>query len=270
MIKGSVLFVYEHHKQSIKKLINYFKEDNEVIAIILGGSIAKGLERVDSDIDAIIVTTQNKYDELSAMNKLSECIWGYCNYDGGYFDIKYCTKSYLFSVESKGSEPSRNAFLCSKCIYSKDDEISLIVSEIPVFQKSEKQEKMLSFYSAFNLNYGYFWNVSENNIYLRVKTAADIILFGFRLLLQENEVLFPCHKSLRQTVSELKNKPKDIIEKSDLFLSKLDDSSKDDFVSSILNFIDFIPPKDYNVALTRFIDDNELWWYKNRPIIAEW
>jgi len=262
--------MYKHHQVSIENLLFYFQDDKNILAVILAGSIAKGLERADSDIDAIVVTTDERYMELSKSNKLSECIYGHCTYEGGYFDIKYCTKGYLAAVAQQGSEPSRNAFIAAKCLYCDDDEIAEIVPQIGVFQTSEKPEKMLSFYSAFSLNHGYFWSVSENNTYLRVRTAADIVLFGYRLLLQNNEILFPCHKGLSQTVMSMENKPDRIVEKERRLLTQLSNDAKNDFVDSILNFIDYVPPQDYPVILTRFIDDNELWWYKGRPVITEW
>ncbi len=262
--------MYEHHKQSIENLLIYFKDDNDVIAIVLGGSIAKCCERPDSDIDTIIVVTENKYIELEKSNKLVECIFGYCTYENGYFDVKYCTENYLKTLAKQGSEPSRNAFASSKCLFAKNTEIDDLIKQIPVFQKQEKEDKLLSFYSAFNLSYGYFWSVSKDNIYLKLKAATDIVLFGLRLLLEENEVLFPCHKSLFQTISNLEDKPKDIIEKATLFLSTLTDNTKNDFVNSIVEFIDYYPPTDFSKVLTRYVDDNELWWYKDRPVIAEW
>ena len=262
--------MYEHHKQSIEKLIDYFKNDTNVIAIILGGSVAKGCARIDSDIDAMVVVTDERYEQLLQDNTLSECISGYCTYENGYFDIKYLTKTYLTSVANHGSEPARNAYKSAQCIYSNDDEIYNLITLIPIFQKSEKENKLLSFYSAFELNSGYFWGASEHNVYLRVRTATDIVLYGYRMLLQENEVLFPCHKSLLKAVTELKNKPDNIIEKANLFLETINNETKDDFVNSILQFIEYQPPKDDSKVLTRFIDDNELWWYKERPVITEW
>ncbi|MHB8962993.1 MAG: nucleotidyltransferase domain-containing protein [Saccharofermentanales bacterium] len=262
--------MFEHHKESIENLKNRLKDDPDVISIILGGSVAKGLARIDSDIDAIVVVSESRYRKLSLENRLSECITDSCTYEGGYFDIKYCTKSYLQAAAANGSEPSRSAFLCARCVYTVDAEVPDIISQIPVFQKSLSAEKMLSFYSAIDLNTNYFWNVSGNNLYLKSRAASDIVLFGFRLMLQEAEVLFPCHKSLLQTMSTLRNRPEGIIEKCNRLLTNMDDDSKNDFVSSILSHIQYRPPADYAEVLTRFIEDNELWWYKDRPIIAEW
>jgi hypothetical protein len=129
---------------------------------------------------------------------------------------------------------------------------------------------MLSFYSALNLSNGYFWSMSKDNAYLRIRAASDIVLYGLRLILQNNEILFPCHKALLETVAKLENKPEDIIKKAECFISNLTDESKNEFVSAVLEFIDYTPPEDYAEIATRFIDDNEIWWYKHRPNIAEW
>ena len=260
----------EHHKESLENLKKYFANDPEIISIILGGSVAKGCERPDSDIDAIIVVQDSKYAALEKENRLTECVFGHCTYENGYFDIKYTTIKYLRLLAEKGSEPSRNAFLSAKCVFGDDKEIIDLIEKIPVFQKSEKQEKMLSFFSALCLNYKYFWTMSGDNTYLRMRAASDIVLFGLRLVLQNNEVLFPCHKALLATIAGLEKKPDQILEKTENLLRTLTDEAKDEFVNSIFAFIEKIPTKDYNEILTRYTDDNELWWYKQRPNIAEW
>lgn len=260
----------EHHKKSLENLINYFQRDADIISIILGGSVAKNCARADSDIDVIIVVTNEKYASLQKENRLSECIFGHCTYENGYFDVKYTTIDYLQAVAERGSEPSRNAFMSSVCVFGNNNEVANLIKLIPVFQKQDKSEKMLSFYSAFNLNYGYFWSVSKDNAYLKTKVASDIVLFGLRLILQNGEVLFPCHKALMETVEKLVNRPTHVLDKAGNFLRELTDESKNVFVNGVLEFISYTPPDNYAEILTRFIDDNELWWYRERPNIAEW
>ena len=53
--------MYEHHRQSIENLLDYFKDDQQITAIVLGGSVAKGCAREDSDIDAILVVPESRY-----------------------------------------------------------------------------------------------------------------------------------------------------------------------------------------------------------------
>lgn len=267
--------LYPHHEASIQNLIQYFKEQKGVIAVILGGSIAKGRERPDSDIDAMIIVTPERYRELEEQHLVSECVWGHCTYEGGYFDVKYYAKSFLHTVAEQGSEPARSAFTGSRCLYTTDMEIPALIAQIAAYPTAQKEDKMLSFYSAVTLYNGYFWHLAthkyeKNNYYFKIRTATEIVLFCFRLLLADAEVLFPSQRDLCRAVESLPHKPEGILEKSELFLRTLDDEARKDFVNSVLQFIQYRPPKDYEIQLSRFVDDNELWWYKHRPMIAEW
>ncbi|HWT73574.1 MAG TPA: nucleotidyltransferase domain-containing protein [Mobilitalea sp.] len=263
--------MYEHHKIAIQNLVDYYRSQEGVIAIILGGSVAKGTERIDSDIDATIVVTEERYQELKARNGLADVVSGHCSYEGGYFDIKYESKSFLLEMAEKGSEPCRSSYISAKCLYSTDPEIQELVERIPVFQSKEKENKLFSFYSAFDLSFGYIWSTAAaDNPYYKIRTAADIIYYGYRILLQENEVLFPSHRRLEETVARLNKKPDGIIEKAHRFLSELSDESKDDFVNSIRTFMSYTPPEDFWETLTRYIDDNQHWWHTNAPVLTEW
>lgn len=128
--------MYKHHEESIEKMIDYFKEQGAV-ALILGGSVAKGTEREDSDLDGMVVLTKEDYELKEKSNTTTETVNGLCTYEGGYFDIKYMTKEYLKELAQKGSEPSRNAFMKAKVLFSSDPEIEKILPEIPRFQKKK-------------------------------------------------------------------------------------------------------------------------------------
>ena len=43
--------MYQHHEESLKIMEKMFREREEVIALVFGGSVAKGMERPDSDLD---------------------------------------------------------------------------------------------------------------------------------------------------------------------------------------------------------------------------
>lgn len=47
-----------------------------------------------------------------------------------------------------------------------------------------------------------------------------------------------------------------------------DDQSKQDFVDTLLTFLDYHPPEE--VILTQYVKDHEHWWNEPRPVIAEW
>jgi len=262
--------MHRHHEESIKNLAAYFQDDPGVLAVVLGGSVAKGLARPDSDLDALVVVTDEKLDRVTREGRLSECVTGHCTYEGGYFDIKYMSLGFLRAVMEKGSEPSRNAWVGARCLFSRVPEITGLIPKIGVFQESERADKMLSFYSALSLNVHYFWRLSEGNAYLRARAATDIVLFGLRMLLQEAGVLFSCHKSLELQVAALPEKPAGILDKSRRLLAEFSDDAMRDFADAVNAFITYKPPENFSVILSRYVEDNELWWHKQRPVIAEW
>lgn len=261
--------MYEHHQKAIENLVDRMQADPRVIALILGGSVAKGHARADSDVDAIVVVTEEYHRELEQENRLSECIAEGCDYPGGYFDLKYTTLPLLEQTAQAGSEPARNAYLCARCLFTRDGAVPAALSRIPVFQRAEKEEKLLSFYSAFSLHADYFWHYASQNAYIRVRTAADIVLFGLRLLLEENEVLFPCQKDLLRAAGALPGSEA-LLSCANTFLEKLDDPAKQAFEKAVRAASHYNPPADYSQILTRYIEDNELWWVQRRPLIAEW
>lgn len=262
--------MYQHHKDSLEILVGYFKEKEEVIAIVFGGSVAKGMERPDSDLDAMVVVTPEEYERRKASGTLTEAITGKCTYEGGYFDIKYMTKEYLEAASQKGSEPTRNSFLCAKVLYSKDPEIEEIVNHIPVFQKEEMPDKQLSFYSALMLNYHYFWKDCKPEGYMKIHVMSEIIYMVYRMILQENEVLFPSNRRLEETVDKLENKPKDIVKLGLKFAETGVDVDCEAFVSKFLNWTSYQAPSDISRILTRYTEDYETWWKRPRPLVNEW
>ncbi len=48
-------------------------------------------------------------------------------------------------------------------------------------------------------------------------------------------------------------------------LETLADEAKEDFVSTVLSFLTWQPP-EWDIATSRYTEDNELWWYNPRPL----
>lgn len=262
--------MHQHHIDSIQNLVDYFSDRDEIIAVILGGSVAKGLERPDSDIDGMIVVTDEYYAKRKAEHALAEVIRGQCTYEAGYFDLKYYNKEWLEVAAKQGSEPARNAYLKSRVLFTKDPEIEELVKAIPVFQKQEKNEKLLSFYSDLHYAYYYFWNCKPIDPYQKVRTASEIVYCCYRIILQENEILFPCNRNLERAVEQCPGKPEGIIELAHDFLTKMDDASAKALVEATLGWMSYEPPKDHREIMTCYVADFELWWKNPRPFIHEW
>ena len=110
--------MYQHHRESLRIMQEYFEGDPEVIALIFGGSVAKECARPDSDLDAMVVVSEEVYERLAAENNTTRTVSGRCTYEGGYWDLKYMTKAYLAEAADRGSEPTRNSFMKSRVLFS--------------------------------------------------------------------------------------------------------------------------------------------------------
>ena len=261
--------MYKHHEESIENMKDYFRKQG-AIALILIGSVAKEKERVNSDLDCAVILSEEEYAKKEKDNATSETVDGLCTYEGGYFDAKYMTKEYLKNLSEKGSEPTRSTFVKAKILFCNDAEIESILPQIPVFQKGEKEEKLLSFYSDFFLNYHYFLKSCPIDGYMKMHTIAEIIYSLYRIILQENEILFDCNRRLEKQVEDISPKTAEFVSLGRQLASSQNIQDADRFVNKYNEITTYVPPEGMAVFLTRYAKDFQEWWQNPRPNIHEW
>ena len=228
-------------------------EQPGVIAVILDGSTVKGNARPDSDIDAIIVVTQARYDELAAQNRLAEVITGHCTYEGGYFDIKYKTKAILQRAAQYASEPTRNAYVKAQVLWAQDAEHTVA-------------DKVACFCANLQLNRGYFLSiVPEENSYMRAHLAQEIVYSVYRLILIENRKLFPCNRRLEETVRACQKRPENILELGRAFLSDITPARCEEFVGAFWRQSALALNDDISESCSQYVKYYEDWWLEEAP-----
>ncbi|MEO0579370.1 MAG: nucleotidyltransferase domain-containing protein, partial [Pseudomonadota bacterium] len=87
--------IREHHQRAINRLVDTYQDDSRFRAIIIGGSVAKGLARDDSDVDFMIVATDEEFQKRLATRDLFINRRDLCVYDGGYVDGKIISLPFL-------------------------------------------------------------------------------------------------------------------------------------------------------------------------------
>ena len=271
---SSDLALLPHHRESIIRMLEHLSGEPGLLAVILGGSVAKGKARPDSDLDAMVVIRDEAYAKRLEQNAISECVVNKCTYEKGYFDLKFFPVSYLLEAAERGSEPTRNSFKSTKLLHSTDPRIDQnLIERIAAYPEKEVAQKIVSFYSALSFATGFFWGESKkrNNIYLRTRCASDATLFGLRLLLVHNRILFPCQKWLLDAVAQCPEKPEGIIELASAFLREPTDESMVAFRDAIVGFRDWGPiQNDFAHRLSTVVQDQEQWWWNGRPNVVEW
>jgi len=257
-----------HHEKAIRKLADHFSKEEGYLAVIVGGSIAKGLEREDSDVDVILVVTDELYKQKWDRNELFYITPEFCNYPGGYVDGKIVDLKYVEAAAERGNEVTRAAFKGAFVVHSKIDGLEDLVRKIPAYQAHEKREKIQAFYAQFECAYWYFGEaLRRNDKYLLTHAASQVVLYGGRLILAHNEILYPYHKLLMTELERAPEKPDDLMELIDGLLEEPNEENAKAFYDAIKGF------RFWNEAWeawqVRYLKDTELAWLEHRAYIGD-
>jgi predicted nucleotidyltransferase len=204
--------MYQHHIQSIQNATDYFQRDPEVLALLLGGSIAHGFETPTSDIDVMIFVSEEIHQRRFQKGDIHFYNKELCTYEGGYIDGKYLSIEFVKQVAAKGSEPARFAFAGSQVLFSKVEGFPEQVRKAEEYPLSEKVERIKRFYAQFEAWHWYCGEaLAKGNRYLLGTAVSKLTLFGGRLILAHNEMLYPYHKWFLKVLEAAEERPFDLI-----------------------------------------------------------
>src|SRR5512139_649389 len=201
-----------HHAQSIQNVKEYFQRDPEVLALLLGGSIAHGFELPVSDVDIMILVSDADHRKRLAENRVHFFSLDLCTYEGGYVDGKYINPTFVEQVKQKGSEAARFAFAGSRVLFSRIEGLEDEIRQIAAYPEG-KEERIKRFYAQFE---AWHWYCQESlrlkNEYLLETSISKFILFSGRLILAHNELLYPYHKWFLRVLEDAKNQPEGLLD----------------------------------------------------------
>lgn len=260
---------YAHHEASIRKMVEYFRTVPGTNAVLLGGSIAHGFARPTSDIDIIIVVSDTEYEERRRDGRLQFFDNQSCTYEDGYVDGKYLGISLLQALARSGSEPARFAFQDARILRSQIDGLDRILQSITRYPVEGKAERMRRFYAQFE---AWHWYANEGlklqDRYLLGVSTAKLVLFGGRLILAHNEVLYPYHKWFLKVLEGTREKPADLMACIADLQSQPSTDSVRRFYESVGNFRSWEAP-DVGWP-NQFMLDSELGWLTGTTAIDDW
>ena len=201
-----------HHSQSIQNVKEYFERDPEVQALLLSGSIAHGFQTSTSDIDIMIFVSEADYQKRFQAGQLHFFNKDLCTYKGGYVDGKYLSLDFVKQVLEKGSEPARFAFEGRQVLFSRVSGFAEEIGKIAKYPVSEKAERIKRFYAQLEAWHWYCGEaLAKENRYLLGMSVSKLILFGGRLILAHNEMLYPYHKWFLKVLEGAREKPSDLM-----------------------------------------------------------
>jgi predicted nucleotidyltransferase len=196
------------HQRAIDRLVATYQDDDRFVALIIGGSVAKGYARPDSDVDFMIVATETEFARRDAGDDLFINRRDLCDYEGGFVDGKVIDLAYLRDVARFGNEPSRAAFQGAFTAFCREPEVADLLPAIAVYPEQDHDRRIKAFYSmAFIQNWLMGEATRHDNMYTIVRAASQLSLYAGRLILAHNRVLYPYHKWLTRALEDVSEKP---------------------------------------------------------------
>lgn len=245
-----------HHKRAIEALIKRLCDVPRYPALIIGGSVAKGWDREDSDLDILLVTTDDEW----ARREPAGDIWYHDTVEGVFIDGKVLGMSFLEEIADHGSEPARAAFVGAWPGYSRIAGLPELIDRIRAYPEHERAEKLRSFWSQVALLADFFVPEAarRDDRYLLMHAVSDMVLFGCRLILAWNRILYPYHKWLTRDVERAPEKPADFLTLLQDALERPGIETAAAFRQCLAGFQDWGMSTD--VIVNRFIVDSEWNW----------
>jgi hypothetical protein len=258
----------QHHRRAIERWAEYASTRPEHLAVIVAGSIGKGFERPDSDVDGFVVVTPSEWERRREAGDLTFFSTELCDYEGGYVDAKYVTVDFLEAAATRGSEPARSAFVGATVPWSRIEGLEPLIARIVTYPEADRTDKMLRFLAQITAAQ---WYVGEgerrDDRYLAAWGAQRLVLFGCRLLLAHNRVLFPYHKWLLRTMAELPERPEELLELADRLIAEPTAAHASEFAASIFFFREW--PQAPRAWSTQFMLDSEWNWLEHEAPIED-
>lgn len=257
-----------HHQETIQRALDHFQAQPQVLALLLGGSIAHGWAQPTSDVDVLIVVSDEEHQQRSAKNDTQFYSPELATYLDGYVDGKYLSPAFMAQVEQQGSEPARFAFADAQILFSRLEHLDDRLQRIARYPVEDKINRIKRFHAQLQ---AWYWFTGEahqkQNRYLMNVAASKLLLFGGRLVLAHNEMLYPYHKWFLAMLERAPHKPEGLLQVMQTLSEEATHANATPFFQLINDFRTW--EADEIAWPNRFMRDNELTWLEGTTPIDD-
>lgn len=259
-----------HHAEAIRRTTEFFEPLPEVQALLLAGSLAHGFAGPASDVDVLILIGEDAYAERARTGQLQFFSRELCAYpDGdGYVDGKYLRPGFLAQVAAHGSEPARFAFQDAQVLFSRLDGLEAALAAAARYPAEGQAERLARFYAQFEAWHWYAHEALKHaNRYLLGVAVSKLVLFGGRLILAHNALLFPYHKWFLAQLERAPQRPPELLPAIARLHAAPTAATVTDYYKLVRDFHPWpTPPTGWP---TQFMHDSELNWLTGPPPIDD-
>ena len=202
-----------HHRRFIAEVAERFAADPAVEALLVGGSVAHGLARPDSDLDVMLVVAGEELARRTAAHQVTFTDLDAGDYEGGYLDGKVISREFLAEVVERGSEPARWAFADAIVCFSRAPDIEELVRSAGAYPEAERDEKLRNFLGhAVLMTWFQGEAAKRDDRYLAAYASSRLALYAGRAILAHNRMLYPFHKWFMTMLERAPLRPPDLLE----------------------------------------------------------
>lgn len=237
--------VFEHHKAAMEAATKELSAWDEVLGVIIYGSVAHGFALENSDVDVKIVCTEDFFAAKEHTGNIGYFDRSATHYEGGYVDGEFTTWSRIEQIAAEGSEPSRFDFQDAIVTFDRLGGLEELTKRAARYPVEQKQKKMLRFYAQFSAwKMHYYEALRRDNRYLAHLAALQFALYAGRLFLAYNETLFPWHKWFLTVLASVPQKPAGLMRCMNVLIEQKRAEDIERLYNMVSNFTCW--PRDFN------------------------
>jgi predicted nucleotidyltransferase len=258
----------QHHEDTVARIVATAPDRPDWLAVIVTGSVARGMERADSDVDISVIVDGASFAAAYEVGNVSWIERELSTYDS-YVDIKILTFEHLALVRERGDEPTRATYVGARVVWTRDPdaraELERLIDGIGELSDDEWRRREESGIAFFRLQVEYFapHAIAVGDTFLLHHAAVHAVSGASRAMLARNRTLFVSNKYVTSTLPTLAGTPVGWAEASSALLSSPTAETFAAFQRLVEGAADWTLPHDGTGG--RFIADNELAWLTGIP-----
>lgn len=251
-----------HHELTVATFTERQAARPEVLGVVVVGSVARGDERADSDVDVYLVLTDEAYAAAERSGEVAFVSLDEAAYAGGYVDVKLASPGYLAAALDHGDDPTRASFASARVTLDRVGDLAALVAAMGDRPDEVWAERVrayraqLALYARYFLVQGY----EHGDRFLLRHAAGHAALAAGRCALAQHRRLFRGPKYLAGDVAALPELPAGFLEAWETVVDEPTPETARTLVAVVDAWLG--QPLTVDDALSRFVADNELAWLR--------
>jgi hypothetical protein len=252
-----------HHEQTIAAFSDHQAALPDTVGLVVVGSVARGDERPDSDVDVYLVLTDDAYAAAGRAGAIAYVSHVGVTYEGGYVDVKLASPGYLRAAADHGDDPTRASFHRGQVRFDRSGELPGQLARMSDLPDAAWTQRVFSYRAQLALYGGYFLGQAEDrgDRFLLQHSAVHAGLAAGRCALAQHHRFFRGQKYLTHDVGNLTGLPAGFL----AAWTALVEAPTAVAAQRIIEIVDewFGDPLTVDESLSAFILANELAWLRH-------